>query len=93
MIAEAGRAFITNPEGMSSETIGVFAYSRFDSADPSKGPFSKADLDALRAMLLEAQMEQVGIIKIGMPNTAYPADVMPTPYTYSNSITRRSWGR
>lgn len=89
MITEAGRSFITNPDRMSSETIGVFAYSRFEDTDL----FDKHDLAALRALLEEAQQEQVGSFKIGMSATAYPAAPMPTPWTFSNSYSRNSWRR
>lgn len=91
MVAEAGRKFIINPEGMSSETIGVFAYSRFD--DGRLEPFSKEDLEALRRML-EAESTQVAnCFKLGMGDNMHPAAPMPTPHTYSNSINGRSWSR
>lgn len=91
MVIEAGRAFIVNPEGMASETIGVFAYSRFDQKDD--GPFSKDDLAALRAMLEEEMEEQVGSFKMNVGHNAYPAAPMPTPVSYSNTRTIRSWTR
>lgn len=91
MITEAGRKFINNPEEMSSETIGVFAYSRLESKD--EGPFPKEDLQALKAMLDAELQEQVGSFRLNMGHNAYPAAPMPTPVTYSNTRTRRSWQR
>lgn len=93
MVIEAGRNFIMNPEGMSSETIGVFAYSRFESADPSKGPFSPRDLAALQALLDEHMKEQVGSFQMNLGPTMYPAAPMPTPRTYTNSLTYDRWRR
>lgn len=93
MVVEAGRRFIINPEDMSSETIGVFAYSRFEAADPSKGPFSPRDLTALKALLDEQLQEQVGSFKMNLGQTMYPAAPMPTPRTYTNSLTLNRWGR
>lgn len=93
MVIEAGRKFISNPDAMSSETIGVFAYSRFDSADPSKDPFSEADLSALRAMLNEKMAEQVGSIKLRTPDSGYVAAPTTTYGEYTNSLRRESWLR
>lgn len=91
MIIEAGRKFINNPDGMSSETIGVFAYSRFDTEDPSREPFSKRDLAALEAILAEERNVQVGSFAIQSSMSMYPAAPMPGPGRYSNSV--RRWGR
>lgn len=91
MIIEAGRKFINNPDGMSSETIGVFAYSRFDTEDPSREPFSKRDLAALEAILAEERNAQVGSFAIQSSMSMYPAAPMPGPGRYSNSV--RRWGR
>lgn len=93
MVVEAGRKFIINPEDMSSETIGVFAYSRFESADPNKGPFSPRDLAALQAILDEELQEQVGSFKMNLGPTMYPSAPMPTPRTYTNSLTYDRWER
>ena len=91
MIINAARDFINNPEGMASETIGVFAYSRFDSNGNS--PFSREDLAALRDMLDSVLGKQVGSFKMNLGPTMYPAAPMPTPFTYSNTRSDRSWRR
>ena len=91
MVMEAGRKFINNPDGMSSETIGVFAYSRFDTEDPSREPFSKRDLEALEALLEEEKDRQVGSFPVRSSMSMYPAAPMPGPRVYSNSY--RRWGR
>ena len=91
MVIEAGRKFINNPDGMSSETIGVFAYSRFDNEDPSKDPFSKRDLLALEMILAEDSQKQVGSFQVKSSMSMYPATPMPGPGRYSNSV--RRWGR
>lgn len=91
MIIEAGRNFINNPDGMSSETIGVFAYSRFGSEDPSKDPFTKRDLLALEMILAEDSQKQVGSFPVKSSMSMYPAAPMPGPGRYSNSV--RRWGR
>lgn len=51
MVAEAARKVIENSSGMSSETMGPYAYSKFDSEDPRKGLFSKEDIEALENLL------------------------------------------
>ena len=91
MVIEAGRKFINNPDGMSSETIGVFAYSRFDTEDPTREPFSKRDLEALEAILEADKNQQVGSFAIKSSMSMYPAAPMPGPGRYSNS--HRRWGR
>lgn len=93
MVTEAARRFIANPEGMSSETIGVFAYSRFDSGDPLKDAFDPSDLAALRAMLEEERNGQVGAIKLATGDNAWPAAPMPRPFTYSNTRSLKDWRR
>lgn len=90
MVTEAGRKFISNPDGMSSETIGVFAYSRFDTEDP-KEPFSKRDLLALEELLNAEFDRPVGSFPIKSSMSMYPAAPMPSPGVYSNS--HRRWGR
>ena len=91
MVVEAGRKFINNPDGMSSETIGVFAYSRFDTEDPAREPFSKRDLAALEAILATDQNAQIGSFAIQSSMSMFPAAPMPGPRQYSNSV--RRWGR
>lgn len=51
MVIGAGVKLAKNPEGMSSETMGPYAYSKFDSEDPSKGLFEKMDVEALERLL------------------------------------------
>lgn len=51
MVTEAVRRRVNNPDGFSSETIGPFAYSKFDSEDSFKNLFLARDLTALEAML------------------------------------------
>lgn len=51
MVISAGVKLAKNPEGMSSETMGPYAYSKFDSEDPSKGLFEKRDVEALEKLL------------------------------------------
>lgn len=93
MITESARRFIANPDGMSSETIGVFAYSRFDSGDPLKEVFDAKDLQALSSMLEAIRDGQVGSFHLKTSYTMYPAAPKPTPFTYSNSRNANSWRR
>ena len=51
MVTEAVRRRVNNPDGFSAETIGPFAYSKFDSEDSFKNLFLARDLPALEAML------------------------------------------
>lgn len=51
MLSEAVLRAFMNPELMSSETIGPFAYSKFDSDDWVKQQFSKESLTRLEALL------------------------------------------
>lgn len=51
MVTEAVRRRVNNPDGFSAETIGPFAYSKFDSEDSFKNLFLARDLTALEAML------------------------------------------
>lgn len=93
MVTEAARRFISNPEGMSSETIGVFAYSRFDSGDPLKEAFDAKDLQALGNMLEAIRDGQVGSFHLKTSYSMYPAAPKPTPFTFSNSRNANSWRR
>lgn len=92
MVIEAGRVFISNPDGMSSETIGVFAYSRFENED-AKGTFKAADLAALKELLEADRNKQVGSFQMNMPYNGYVASPMPTPTTYSEVRGPRKWRR
>lgn len=93
MVTESARRFIANPDGMSSETIGVFAYSRFDSSDPLKEAFDAKDLQALGNMIEAIRDGQVGSFHLKSSYNMYPAAPMPTPFTYSNSRNANSWRR
>lgn len=91
MVAEAGRKFINNPDGMSSETIGVFAYSRFDTEDPNREPFSKRDLEALTALMEAGLDEHVGNIAIKPSSSMLAHSPMAGPGNHTNRFKR--WGR
>lgn len=67
MVTEAARKLTNNPEMMSSETAGPFAYSRFDSEDPYKNLFMPRDVQALEELLSAATNQQVGAIKMSIP--------------------------
>ena len=76
MVEESVARQVNNPDGFSSETMGPFAYSKFDSEDPLKGLFDAADLKALEEMLDEGN-NQVSVIRI-------KPDIAPgAPITYS----------
>lgn len=76
MVEESVARQVNNPDGFSSETMGPFAYSKFDSEDPLKGLFDAADLKALEEMLDEGN-NQVPVIRI-------KPDIAPgAPITYS----------
>lgn len=51
MVISAAVKLTNNSQGVSSETIGPYAYSKFDSEDPSKGLFDKNDVMALERLL------------------------------------------
>lgn len=83
MITDAARKIANNPDGMSSETMGPFAYSRFDSEDTSKYLFNLRDLKALEDLLAQGKRKQVGSIRLNTPMK--PAAPMPRPGKYTNS--------
>lgn len=83
IVAEATKKYVDNPDGMSSETMGPYAYSRFDSQDVFKSLFNQRDLDAL-STLLDGNQPVRKAVKINMPH-AYPAAPMPAPGVYTNS--------
>lgn len=76
MVEESVARQVNNPDGFSSETMGPFAYSKFDSEDPLKGLFDAADLKALEEMLDEGD-KQTPVIRMR-------PDILPgAPITYS----------
>lgn len=83
MVTEAVKKYADNPDGMSSETMGPYAYSRYESQDVFKTLFNEKDLQALESLLAVGQSSRKAV-KINMPN-AYPAAPMPRPGKYSNS--------
>lgn len=90
MVAEAARKIVVNPDGVSSETMGPYAYSKFDSEDAASGWFAKADLDALAALLAERGVQRVGSFSINP--AVLPAAPMPRPGKFTNSR-RNRWKR
>lgn len=73
LVAEAAKKAIENPNGFSSETMGPFAYSLFDSEDTAKALFRKEDREALDRMLRGLRNKRVGSIKpSGYMLPAYP---------------------
>ena len=83
IVAEAVKKYVDNPDGMSSETMGPYAYSRFDAQDVFKSLFNQRDLDALSALLRGSQATRKAV-KVRTPNS-YPAAPMPRPGVYTNS--------
>ncbi|MDD2326429.1 MAG: hypothetical protein PHW63_10630 [Alphaproteobacteria bacterium] len=86
MVSSAARKTAVNPEGISSETMGPYAYSKFDSEDTARALFSLQDLKALEA-LLQAEQNQIRG-SFTMKSTMLPAGPMPRPGWYTNS---RRW--
>ena len=93
MVIGGGRKFILNPEGHASENIGVFAYSKFDSADPLKYAFEDQDLAALKRLLEAAREEQVGSFRLPSAYHMYPANPTPAPGVYTTSRRYKDWRR
>lgn len=93
MVTEAARRFMANPDGMSSETIGVFAYSRFDSGDPLKEAFDPQDLAALKALLDEDSNPQVGSFKLKSGYNMYVGEPTPRPGWTITSRREKNWRR
>lgn len=60
MVSESAKKIVSNPEQMSSETMGPYAYSRFDSEDAAKALFPARDLAALESLLRAEQQKNVG---------------------------------
>ena len=74
MVEGAVAKLVNNPDGFSSETMGPFAYSKFDSEDPLKGLFEYDDVKALEELL--ANDKQAGNIRMS-------ADIRPAaPITH-----------
>lgn len=84
VIVEAVRRVISNPEGISSETMGPYAYSKFDSEDPNRRFFDKYDLDAIDMMLMADRNKQRGSF------TMKPALAPVAPITASGRYTNAS---
>lgn len=87
MISEAVRKIVTNPDGMSSETMGPYAYSRWDSEDTAKSLFPEQDLRALERLLTAERSKPRGSFTI-KPALA-PAAPAPRPGWYTNDTRRR----
>lgn len=66
MVSEYTRKIVGNPEGMSSETMGPYAYSRFDSEDTARNVFGDKDINALEALLMAERRKSAGSITMGM---------------------------
>lgn len=90
MVAEAARVRVANPDGISSETMGPYAYSKFDSEDAAKGWFSKSDLEDLAALLDALGSRQAR--SFALRPSMLPAAPMPRPGKYTNSM-RNRWKR
>lgn len=67
MVSEAARKVVSNPEAMSSETAGPYAYSRYDSEDPVKMLFLPRDIEALEALLDAEKGKQATVVRTGLP--------------------------
>lgn len=83
IVSEAVKKYVDNPDGMSSETMGPYAYSRFDSQDIYKTLFNERDLKALEALLDDTQAVRRSV-QIRQAGT-YPAAPMPKPGVYTNT--------
>lgn len=90
MVEEAAKKYVDNPEGMSSETMGPYAYSRFDSQDVYKTLFNERDLKALEALLEEDNAVRRSVVTNYV--NAFPAAPQPAPGRYSNSRRRYPYG-
>lgn len=64
MVSEYAKKIVSNPDGMSSETMGPYAYSRFDSEDTAKTIFGKQDVEALERLLNAETKKNVGSITV-----------------------------
>lgn len=89
MVSEAVRKIVNNPDGMSSETMGPFAYSKFDSEDISKSLFNGRDLKALEDLLNAEARKQRGSFQ--MRSATLPAAPMPRPGKFTNSYRWRRY--
>lgn len=69
MVSEYTRKIVGNPDGMSSETMGPYAYSRFDSEDTARVIFGDRDISALEALLMAERKKSAGSITMNMANT------------------------
>lgn len=89
MVEEAARKIISNPDGVSSETMGPYAYSKFDSEDPSKGLFYQKDIEALEEMFEAEKKKQR--LSFTVRRDMYPAAPMPRPGRYTNDYRWRRY--
>lgn len=83
MISEVARKVVTNPDGMSSETAGPYAYSRFDSEDYAKSMFNRQDLASLELLLNSEKSRKAR--RATMHLETLPAAPMPRRGRYTNS--------
>lgn len=81
MVGEVAAKMTENPDGYSSETMGPFAYSKFDSEDWVKHLFKKRDLDALLDLLRLGKRKQRGSI------TLSPSLKPSAPITQTGRVT------
>lgn len=81
MVSEVVAKITQNPDGVSSETMGPFAYSKFDSEDWVKTYFRERDLKALENLVRQGRRKQRGSI------TLSPALKPSAPITQTNRVT------
>lgn len=86
MVSEAARKSVTNPEGVSSETMGPYAYSKFDSEDTAKSLFPAQDLKALGDLLNAEKQKNRGSFTMGL--ALKPVAPSPHPGWYTNRTVR-----
>lgn len=84
MVIGAAVKVTNNSQGVSSETIGPYAYSKFDSEDPAKGLFDKNDIFALERLLDAEKRLPVGSFVPGRRVGPF----RPDPYAY---VPLRGW--
>lgn len=69
MVSDYARKIVGNPDGVSSETMGPYAYSRFDSEDTARKVFDDRDIAALEGLLTAERNKPAGSITMNMANT------------------------
>lgn len=87
MVKTAARKLATNPEAMSSETMGPYAYSKFDSEDTTKDLFPAYNIKALEALLAIEDRPNPKPVRISYG--LRPAKPMLAPGSHSR---RYKWG-